>query len=72
MVGGAVIDDVDYYNRVHEMMHVLTSKANRDNDDIEGFNTRWDADDWYNGDYINYSGLAPNTKKKNAFISNLF
>ena len=67
MVGGAIIDDVDYYNRVHEMMHVLTSKANRDNDDIEGFNTRWDADTWYGGDYTNYNGLAPSTKKRISF-----
>jgi hypothetical protein len=67
LVGGAIIDDVDYYNRVHEMMHILTSKANRDNDDIEGFNTRWDADDWYNSDYTNYTGLAPNTKKRISF-----
>ena len=67
LVGGAIIDDVDYYNRVHEMMHVLTSKANRDNDDIEGFNTRWDADTWYGGDYTNYNGLAPSTKKRISF-----
>ena len=37
LVGGAIIDDVDYYNRVHEMLHILTSNHNRDNDDIEGF-----------------------------------
>ena len=67
LVGGAIIDDIDYYNRVHEMMHILTSKANRDNDDIEGFNTRWDADEWYNGDYTNYYGLPPNGKKRISF-----
>ena len=46
MVGGTLIDDIDYYNRVHEMMHILTSKANRDNDDIEGFDVRWDSDQY--------------------------
>ena len=35
LVGGAIVDDIDYYNRVHEMLHILTSKNNRDNDDVE-------------------------------------
>lgn len=52
LVGGAILDDVDYYNRVHEMLHILTSKNNRDNDDVEGFGNRWDNDylyqDWTN------------------------
>ena len=42
------MDDVDYYNRVHEMNHIPTSKANRDNDSIEGFGARWDDDEHYN------------------------
>jgi hypothetical protein len=68
MVGGTLIDDIDYYNRVHEMMHILTSKANRDNDDIEGFNARWDSDAYYNN-YANYPGLpgGPSGKKRNSF-----
>ena len=45
LVGGAIVDDVDYYNRVHEMLHTLTSEANRDNDEVEGFGSRWDNDE---------------------------
>ena len=41
------MDDVDYYNRVHEMMHILSSNNNRDNDDVEGFGYRWDSKDNY-------------------------
>ncbi|MFM7856519.1 MAG: hypothetical protein ACKO96_32505, partial [Flammeovirgaceae bacterium] len=42
---GAVLEDIDYANRVHEMFHILTSKANRDNDiKLEGFGTGWDDD----------------------------
>ena len=48
LVGGAIVDDIDYYNRVHEMLHIMTSKLNRDNDSIEGFGARWDDDDHYN------------------------
>ena len=37
IVGGAVVDDIDYYGRVHEMTTMLCSAAARDNDDSEGF-----------------------------------
>ena len=53
LVGGAIIDDVDYYNRIHEMLHILTSEANRDNDNVEGFIQRWDEDGIYN----NWGGI---------------
>ena len=42
LVGGAIVDDIDYYNRVREMLHILTNTANRDNDSLEGFGARWD------------------------------
>ena len=46
---GAIIEDIDYANRVHEMLHLLTSKANRENDcNVEGFGGTWDSDDVYN------------------------
>ena len=34
LVVGAIVDDIDYYARIHEMQHILTSTANRDNDDL--------------------------------------
>ena len=66
LVGGTIVDDVDYYNRVHEMMHVLTSNANRANDEIEGFDARWDSPSYYNN-YGRYPGLAGATKKRCSF-----
>ena len=36
LVGGALVDDVDYYNRVREMMHIRSTHCNRDNNDVEG------------------------------------
>ena len=47
LIGGALVDDIDYYNRVHEMMHILSTNNNRDNDDVEGFGYRWDSRDNY-------------------------
>jgi len=68
MVGGAIIDDVDYYNRVHEMLHVLTSSNNRDNDDIEGFGNRWDDAVTY-GDYTvaKMTGIAGGKNRTVSF-----
>ena len=37
VVGGQVVEDIDYYGRTHEMMHTLTSKASRENDFCEAF-----------------------------------
>ena len=64
LMGGAICDDIDSYGRNHEMLHILTSKANRDNDDVEGFGYRWDNDTFctYAGfigtDANNFGGIA--------------
>ena len=42
LTGGALVDDVDYYIRVREMMHILSTNNSRDNDDVEGFGYRWE------------------------------
>ncbi len=35
--GGQTVEDIDFYNRTHEMMHTLTSTASRQNDFCEAF-----------------------------------
>ena len=37
IVGGQVVEDIDYYNRVHEMMSLLQAKDSRENESVEGF-----------------------------------
>ena len=73
MINGAIIDDIDYFNRLSEMLHILTSSANRDNDEVEGFDTRWDNDlNYANWTVANYrGGLAP-AEGKNDAVSNQF
>ena len=69
LVGGAIVDDVDCYNRVHEMLHILTSEANRDNDELEGFGPRWDNDEFWgkwNGN-TNFGEIPPNGSKSVTF-----
>ena len=35
--GGLLVEDIDYYNRVHEMMENLTAPDSRNNESVEGF-----------------------------------
>ena len=48
MCGGTVVEDIDQYNRVHEMLSVLSGKFNRDMDDVSSVSKRWDSDEVYN------------------------
>ena len=48
LIGGALVDDIDYYNRVHELMSILSSENNRANEEVESFGPRWDSPDVYN------------------------
>ena len=47
MYGGAIAEDIDNYARTHQMMSILTSQQNRDNDAVEGFGWEWDSDTYY-------------------------
>ena len=47
MYGGANVEDIDNYARTHQMMSILTSQQNRDNDTVEGFGWEWDSDTYY-------------------------
>ena len=37
LCGGSVIEDIDSYNRCHEIFHILSSAAKRENDEVMGF-----------------------------------
>ena len=45
--GGTVVEDIDQYNRVHEMFSVLSGGNNRNMDDVSGAMNRWDSDSLY-------------------------
>jgi hypothetical protein len=42
LAGGQILEDMDDYNRIHEMFHIMQDPKNRVNDDIEGFGMRYD------------------------------
>ena len=43
LAGGQILEDMDDYNRIHEMFHIMQDPNNRANDDVEGFGARWDS-----------------------------
>ena len=51
--GGTIIEDLDSYNRLHQMFHIMTTSEYKNNTDVEsGFLSRWDR-------YVNpKTGLA--------------
>ena len=56
LAGGQILEDMDDYNRIHEMFHVMQDPKNRVNDDLEGFGMRYDN---YGGVY---NGAGQNGK----------
>jgi hypothetical protein len=50
LVAGQLVEDIDQYNRVHEMTQTLVALESRHNDAAEAFGAHWDNSDWdYNG-----------------------
>jgi hypothetical protein len=72
VVGGQVVEDIDYYNRVHEMMSMLQAKDSRINESVEGFGQLFD----HHRVYIEteYQGIPGNAKQTVMFkpLSGLF
>ena len=69
LVGGQLIEDIDYYNRTHEMFHCLTDRHTRENDDTEAFGARVDAPAYYDvagnstASAANYPGMSPGSQR---------
>ena len=49
LCGGQVVEDIDNYNRVHEMMNNLIATDSRLNDDGEAFGSRYSTHGWTSG-----------------------
>ena len=58
LAGSQVIEDIDQYSRVHQMMDILTAKDSRRNEVVEGFGYLWDE---HTTDPIKllHTGIAP-------------
>ena len=47
LAAGQLVEDIDQYNRIHEMMHILIAKESRDNDAAEAIGQVWDDHDYF-------------------------
>jgi hypothetical protein len=70
VVGGQVVEDIDYHNRVHEMMELQTSSDNRLNEAVEGLGQRIDQHKTHAaGDYNGIPGGG--TRKRTVMFKPL-
>eukprot|EP00973_Karenia_brevis_P058408 8134110-Karenia_brevis.AAC.1 len=76
LMGGAVVEDITEYNKVHEMFSILTATDSRTNVDMEGFGMGFNIGDntYTTRDTTNTPGLAINNKQTVLFkpLSGLF
>ena len=71
MCGGTVVEDIDQYNRVHEMLSVLSGKFNRDMDDVSSVSKRWDSDEVYNAISQNLLDATDNANPPDFVVADL-
>ena len=61
LAAGQLVEDIDNYNRIHEMMHTMVAKESRENDAAEAFGQLFDPHKWYSKEQnaSNYDGVDP-------------
>ena len=59
LAAGQLVEDIDQYNRIHEMMSVMVAKESRVNDAAEEFGAWWDPHEWITRQLTadNYDGI---------------
>ena len=69
LCNGQIVEDIDDYNRVHEMFHVLSSPEARKNANVEGFGTNWDIENWRTNvlNVLNFQGIKGNQSRTVMF-----
>jgi hypothetical protein len=67
LAGGQIIEDIDQYNRVHELMHMLTATASREDDGAEAFGYSPDNYRYYVPTTVQYPGIKPNQSQVVTF-----
>ena len=59
LCNGQIVEDIDDYNRIHEMFNVLSSPEVRKNAEAEGFGNAWDIENWRTNkmNTLNFQGI---------------
>jgi hypothetical protein len=58
LAAGQLVEDIDQYNRIHEMMSCFVAKESRENDAAEEFGNWWDPRDWVTGKILPQSMMV--------------
>ncbi len=61
---GQLVEEVDFYSRVHEMMEILTASDNRNNESVEEFGFTWDEHKPVATKVAEYVGIGPEINKQ--------
>ena len=67
--GGQIVEDIDNYNRTHEMIHMMKSTEKRINDGIEGFGESENND--FNFDTADHPSPLPKGQKQTVCFTPL-
>jgi hypothetical protein len=61
LCNGQIVEDIDDYNRVHEMFFTMTAADSRINVNAEAFGQNWDTRDWQNNilNADTFKGILP-------------
>ena len=59
LAAGQLVEDVDQYNRIHEIMHILIAKESRENDAVEAVGRQFDLQNNGTTNMNNYQGIRP-------------
>jgi hypothetical protein len=59
LCNGAIVEDIDDYNRVHQMFNIMTAGDSRINELSEGFGQHWDIKEDFDGPFTaaNFPGI---------------
>lgn len=63
IVGGQILEDIDNYNRVHEMVMNLRSKHSRENCTAEGFGQVWNSEKYNSWEPVDASAGGPHVRQ---------
>ena len=67
LCGNQLVEDIDYYNRVHYMFDILRAKHVRENEDCEGFEDRFDSD-YYKPAFQNNAGAPGDAQISSQYL----
>ena len=67
LCGNQLVEDIDYYNRVHYTFDILRAQHVRENEDVEGFEDRFDSQ-YYQPAFQNNATSSTDTQISSSYL----